>query len=79
MKLMSCTTGMLLLLSLAAVGAAETDAEPRQSLTAQGNGITRGGVIDGNISFDEFEAVSYTHLTLPTTCNLCRSRWSPYH
>ena len=21
--------------------------------------------------------VSYTHLTLPTTCNLCRSRWSP--
>ena len=27
----------------------------------------------------ESEAVSYTHLTLPTTCNLCRSRWSPYH
>ena len=26
-----------------------------------------------------FTAVSYTHLTLPTTCNLCRSRWSPYH
>ena len=25
------------------------------------------------------EAVSYTHLTLPTTCNLCRARWSPYH
>ena len=24
-------------------------------------------------------AVSYTHLTLPTTCNLCRSRWSAYH
>ena len=24
-------------------------------------------------------SVSYTHLTLPTTCNLCRSRWSPYH
>ena len=23
--------------------------------------------------------VSYTHLTLPTTCNLCRSRWSPEH
>ena len=23
--------------------------------------------------------VSYTHLTMPTTCNLCRSRWSPYH
>ena len=27
----------------------------------------------------EAEPVSYTHLTLPTTCNLCRSRWSPYH
>ena len=26
-----------------------------------------------------YYAVSYTHLTLPTTCNLCRSRWSPYH
>ena len=24
-------------------------------------------------------AVSYTHLTLPTTGSLCRSRWSPYH
>ena len=22
--------------------------------------------------------VSYTHLTLPTTCRGCRSRWSPY-
>ena len=24
-------------------------------------------------------AVSYTHLTLPTIHVLCRSRWSPYH
>ena len=24
-------------------------------------------------------AVSYTHLTLPTTLHECRSRWSPYH
>ena len=23
--------------------------------------------------------VSYTHLTLPTKCRKCRSRWSPYH
>ena len=23
--------------------------------------------------------VSYTHLTLPTRCHRCRSRWSPYH
>ena len=27
----------------------------------------------------EFASVSYTHLTLPTTQQLCRSRWSPYH
>ena len=26
-----------------------------------------------------YNAVSYTHLTLPTTCTRCRSRWSPYH
>ena len=25
------------------------------------------------------EAVSYTHLTLPTIALLCISRWSPYH
>ena len=25
------------------------------------------------------DAVSYTHLTLPTTARRCRSRWSPYH
>ena len=26
-----------------------------------------------------YGAVSYTHLTLPTTARRCRSRWSPYH
>ena len=25
------------------------------------------------------DAVSYTHLTLPTNSYTCRSRWSPYH
>ena len=55
MRLMTRTIAMLFLLSLAAVGVAETDSELRQSLTAQGTGITRGGVIDGNVSFDEFE------------------------
>ena len=29
--------------------------------------------------FIDYAAVSYTHLTLPTTGSLCRSRWSPYH
>ena len=39
-----------------------------------------------NIKIDRLEfllnaiiTVSYTHLTLPTTCVRCRSRWSPYH
>ena len=27
----------------------------------------------------DMTSVSYTHLTLPTTCRGCRSRWSPYH
>ena len=26
-----------------------------------------------------FRSVSYTHLTLPTKSDECRSRWSPYH
>ena len=30
-------------------------------------------------SQDRIVPVSYTHLTLPTTCRVCRSRWSPYH
>ena len=28
---------------------------------------------------DAAAAVSYTHLTLPTKSDECRSRWSPYH
>ena len=28
---------------------------------------------------DGADAVSYTHLTLPTILRSCRSRWSPYH
>ena len=28
---------------------------------------------------DDMIAVSYTHLTLPTISDRCRSRWSPYH
>ena len=34
---------------------------------------------DLSLSLDIAEPVSYTHLTLPTTCTPCRSRWSPYH
>ena len=28
---------------------------------------------------EAIEPVSYTHLTLPTSIQRCRSRWSPYH
>ena len=28
---------------------------------------------------EAFRSVSYTHLTLPTNVQQCRSRWSPYH
>ena len=35
--------------------------------------------VDGIMNDEDPEAVSYTHLTLPTTCTRCRSRWSPYH
>ena len=33
----------------------------------------------GEVWLTDINAVSYTHLTLPTTCTPCRSRWSPYH
>ena len=45
-------------------------------------------VEDGRLSFAggadmiaaaNLNPVSYTHLTLPTTVQGCRSRWSPYH
>lgn len=34
---------------------------------------------ENDVSNLNFNPVSYTHLTLPTTNNRCRSRWSPYH
>ena len=36
-------------------------------------------IVDDAIEQDEYDPVSYTHLTLPTTARRCRSRWSPYH
>ena len=36
-------------------------------------------MIDDPFIFGQIAAVSYTHLTLPTTIGWCRSRWSPYH
>ena len=39
-------------------------------------GEEQGGKLDEHACW---VAVSYTHLTLPTTLHECRSRWSPYH
>ena len=36
-------------------------------------------IIGLGINRQTYAPVSYTHLTLPTTLNSCRSRWSPYH
>ena len=42
-----------------------------------------GSEIDGSTKIEaksaSYRAVSYTHLTLPTKSDECRSRWSPYH
>ena len=36
--------------------------------------------VDYSAFYDTYyDAVSYTHLTLPTNSYTCRSRWSPYH
>ena len=37
------------------------------------------GLIGAGTNRINIYAVSYTHLTLPTTLHECRSRWSPYH
>ena len=47
-----------------------------------GNEASQAMLISGNNRMSRviscIEAVSYTHLTLPTTWSRCRSRWSPY-
>ena len=51
-------------------------------MTTQTNGaFDRTPLIAGNwkMNMDHTQAVSYTHLTLPTIHVECRSRWSPYH
>ena len=37
------------------------------------------GGMPGLLSLLDLGAVSYTHLTLPTKSDECRSRWSQYH
>ena len=35
------------------------------------------GILGDDLAVNAEKAVSYTHLTLPTTLCMCRSRWSP--
>ena len=44
----------------------------RRSVTVHDR-VRGWGLMEGYVT------VSYTHLTLPTTGSLCRSRWSRYH
>ena len=49
----------------------------KQNITGDSEIKNKLTVTRGEVGGDK--AVSYTHLTLPTTGSLCRSRWSPYH
>jgi hypothetical protein len=46
---------LILVLLFAGVSAADTGTEPRQSFTAEGKGILRGGTTDGATSYNEHE------------------------
>ena len=39
--------------------------------------ILLGKHLYGGLGYNPFNPVSYTHLTLPTNTNACRSRWGP--
>ena len=49
------------------------------NLEAAGYRISTSGPPERQGIVHRLDAVSYTHLTLPTTLHECRSRWSPYH
>lgn len=60
MNYVTRTTLSIALLILATASMADTTAEPRQSLTAQGKNIARGSVADDSASYDEFDALQTT-------------------
>ena len=66
--------GVLLVPLLVLLGQGHTVLEPIDSAEAWVLILT-AGIVGAAIP----AAVSYTHLTLPTTLCMCRSRWSPYH
>ena len=60
---------------------ARVDAAIEESVIAHMNELLIALSDDAELSREDryTQPVSYTHLTLPTTGSLCRSRWSPYH
>ena len=48
-------------------------------LTMSNLSLVGPGNYKGDFDEDNYDAVSYTHLTLPTIILPCRYRWSPYH
>ena len=63
--------GLGAMYGLLALGFHVTYAVSRTVNFSQGSTMMLGAVL-------AYTSVSYTHLTLPTTSALCRSRWSPY-
>ena len=65
----------------------ENELTTTQNLWGTAKAVLRGKFIAIQVYLKKIETfqtnnltpVSYTHLTLPTTGSLCRSRWSPYH
>ena len=51
----------------------------KQLVTVAGRSSTREYEANGETRTSLDVTVSYTHLTLPTTRLVCRSRWSPDH
>ena len=56
---------------------------PNESVFVWFNPTAAGQIVSelgqATINTGWHDSVSYTHLTLPTTWQACRSRWSPYH
>ena len=59
------------------IGGTEIHSQGRDDVQQGGSWRTRG--VRQKLVDWGGEAVSYTHLTLPTIVEWCRSRWSPYH
>ena len=67
------------LISFHAYGDKFTEFNEGQIFDSAGNEHNERQLFGEDLKEDGVIPVSYTHLTLPTTLCMCRSRWSPYH